>query len=143
MEVSSFLFGDGVPGEVLVSARRSLALTAVALFVVLSVGVATVSCQRDQTDLSESSEAVGSRPAHETQTAQETETPSEPTRITVEQVKQWMADGVPFVVLDSRSEGAWEADDTIAVGAIRMPPNDVASHLSEIPRGAKIVAYCT
>ncbi len=91
---------------------------------VFAIGV-TASCQRDE----------GRTP--------ESQVITEPSRVTIEQVQQWIADGGPFVILDSRSEGAWEADDTRAVGAIRVPPDDVESRLSEIPRNQRILVYCT
>jgi len=67
----------------------------------------------------------------------------EPVRVTVEQVKQWMDEGVPLVFLDSRSESSWRALGTKLPGAIRVPPDDVESHLSEIPRDRRIIVYCT
>lgn len=108
---------------------RSIALPA--LLALSLAAVATVSCQREQAGSPESSAMTDSHAV------------AEPSRVTADEVKQWMADGDPFVVLDSRSEGAWEVDDTIAVGAVRVPPNDVASHLSDIPRGERILVYCT
>ncbi|MBD3237583.1 MAG: hypothetical protein GF330_12830 [Candidatus Eisenbacteria bacterium] len=62
---------------------------------------------------------------------------------TVEQVKQWMESGKPLVVLDSRSQHSWESDATKAQGALRVPPGDVESHIATIPRGRRILVYCT
>ena len=71
------------------------------------------------------------------------EAPAEPTRVTVEQVRQWMAEGQPPVFLDSRSSYAWDSATTKVPGAIRVPPDDVQPYLSKIPRDRKIVVYCT
>ena len=48
-----------------------------------------------------------------------------------------------FLFVDARSEKAWgKATDKIP-GAIRVPPDQVAEHLAELPPGKSIVAYCT
>ena len=65
------------------------------------------------------------------------------TRVTVDQVRQWMDEGRPLAILDSRSAAAWAGGTTKAVGAIRVPPDDVEAHLEDIPRDRTIVAYCT
>jgi hypothetical protein len=70
-------------------------------------------------------------------------TSPEPSRVTVEQVKQWMDEGVPLAFLDSRSEASWRGSGTKLPGALRVPPDDVESHLSEIPRDRRIIVYCT
>jgi len=69
--------------------------------------------------------------------------PPEPVRVTVEQVKRWIDEGVPLVFLDSRSESSWRGSGTKLPGALRIPPDDVESHLSEIPRDRRIIVYCT
>lgn len=86
--------------------------------------------------------------------ARETETPGAPdrageaastsiSRVTADQVRQWMHEGRPLAILDSRSASAWAGGTTEAVGAIRVPPDDVDAHLEDIPRDRTIVAYCT
>jgi rhodanese-related sulfurtransferase len=54
-----------------------------------------------------------------------------------------MDQGEALVVLDSRSETSWSAAMTKAAGSLRVPPSDVAAHLSEIPRDGRIIVYCT
>jgi hypothetical protein len=66
----------------------------------------------------------------------------EPPRVTVQQVKQWMEAGEPLTFLDSRSAADWSVAKTKVPGAIRVPPDDWESHLSEIPRDRRIIAYC-
>jgi rhodanese-related sulfurtransferase len=63
--------------------------------------------------------------------------------VTVAQVQQWMDQGEALVFLDSRSDAAWSAATTTLPGSLRVPPNDVAAHLSEIPKGGRIIVYCT
>jgi hypothetical protein len=66
-----------------------------------------------------------------------------PARITKEDLKRRMDAHEPIAVLDTRSEGAWSKSDLQIPGAIRVPPDDVARHLSEIPRDRIVVPYCT
>jgi rhodanese-related sulfurtransferase len=54
-----------------------------------------------------------------------------------------MDEGRPLAILDSRSAAAWAGGTAKAVGAIRVPPDDVEAHLEDIPRDRTIVAYCT
>jgi hypothetical protein len=71
------------------------------------------------------------------------ERPARVARVSAEQVRMWMDEGEELTILDSRSAAAWGTAPTKAAGAIRVPPHDAASHLEEIPRGTRIVAYCT
>jgi rhodanese-related sulfurtransferase len=73
------------------------------------------------------------------QTSQETDVQ----RITAEDVKARLARGEPVVFLDSRNPKAWAESDVKVPGAIRVEADRVRDHLSEIPRGRPIVAYCT
>jgi uncharacterized lipoprotein YajG len=67
----------------------------------------------------------------------------EPVRVTAEQVKAWMDAGKPLTILDSRSAAAWSSATSKAVGAIRVPPDDVEPYLDQIPRDRTIIVYCT
>jgi rhodanese-related sulfurtransferase len=72
--------------------------------------------------------------------------PSETTqvrRISAEDVKARLARGEPIVFVDSRNPTAWAESDVKLPGAIRVEADRVRDHLSEIPRGRPIVAYCT
>ncbi|MFH1501852.1 MAG: hypothetical protein ABIG03_02265 [Candidatus Eisenbacteria bacterium] len=68
---------------------------------------------------------------------------AKPARADVRQVREWLSEDPELVVLDSRSEGGWQSAATKARGAIRVPPHDVASRLSDIPRDVRIIVYCT
>jgi rhodanese-related sulfurtransferase len=67
----------------------------------------------------------------------------EPTRITVDELKERMDRGEPFAILDARNPQAWAEADTKLPGAIRVPADEVERHLSEIPRDRAVIAYCT
>ena len=59
-----------------------------------------------------------------------------------EDVKARLARGEPIVFIDSRNPKAWAESDVKITGAIRVEADRVRDHLSEIPRGRPIVAYC-
>jgi rhodanese-related sulfurtransferase len=67
----------------------------------------------------------------------------EPTRITVEEVRERMGRGEPFTFIDARNPKAWGEADQKLPGAIRVPADEVDKHLAEIPRDRVIVTYCT
>ncbi|HWK46800.1 MAG TPA: chromate resistance protein ChrB domain-containing protein [Stellaceae bacterium] len=46
------------------------------------------------------------------------------------------------VLVDVRQDAAFDADETMVVGAIRRPPDDVAAWFDKLPRGHQVVAYC-
>jgi rhodanese-related sulfurtransferase len=53
-----------------------------------------------------------------------------------------MGAGEPLTFLDSRAAADWAVAKTKIPGAIRVPPTEVESHLSEIPRDRRIIVYC-
>lgn len=67
----------------------------------------------------------------------------EATRVTVEEVKERMDRGEQFTFVDTRNPNAWEQATTKLPGAIRVPENEVAQHVSEIPRDRAAITYCT
>jgi rhodanese-related sulfurtransferase len=64
-------------------------------------------------------------------------------RVSADDVKARLARGEPIVFVDSRNPTAWGESDVKIPGAIRVEADRVRDHLSEIPRGRPIVAYCT
>ena len=50
-------------------------------------------------------------------------------------------ENVQFV--DARNPQAWGEGTTKLPGAIRVPANDLESHLAELPKNRPIVTYCT
>ncbi len=67
----------------------------------------------------------------------------EPTRVTVDEVKERMDRGEKFTFLDTRNPKAWGEAETKLPSALRMPADEVEQHLDEIPRDRAVIAYCT
>lgn len=67
----------------------------------------------------------------------------EPTRVSVNEVKQRMDRGESVVFLDTRNPKAWGSAKVTLPGAIRVPADEVEQHLQEIPRNRPIITYCT
>jgi len=67
----------------------------------------------------------------------------QPERISVHDLKRGLDRGDRMTIVDARGRAAWEESDYQLAGAIRVPPDDIESHLSEIPRDRMVVAYCT
>jgi rhodanese-related sulfurtransferase len=64
-------------------------------------------------------------------------------RISPDEVNARVLAGEPIVFVDTRNPRAWEQSDRKIPGAIRMPTDDVESHLKEIDKDATVVTYCT
>ena len=64
-------------------------------------------------------------------------------RITVAELKRMMDAHQPVTVIDARSAESWKKSDVEIAGSLRVPPDEVAQHLSEIPRDRVAVSYCT
>lgn len=47
------------------------------------------------------------------------------------------------VFVDARNPVAWGASAVKLPGAIRVPVDDVDEHVSEVPQGSTVIAYCT
>jgi rhodanese-related sulfurtransferase len=67
----------------------------------------------------------------------------EPTRIPVDELRQRLQRKEDLVLVDARSEHAWRESREKAAGALRVPPDDVATHVNEIGRDKAVVTYCT
>jgi rhodanese-related sulfurtransferase len=67
----------------------------------------------------------------------------EPTRVTVDEVKERMDRGEPLAFLDNRNPQAWGEADTKLPGALRLLADEVEQHLDEIPRDRAVITYCT
>ena len=64
-------------------------------------------------------------------------------RIGADELKQRMAAGEGFTIVDVRNPQAWADATDMAAGAIRVALDDVDQELTRIPRDKPIVAYCT
>ena len=67
----------------------------------------------------------------------------EATRVTVDEVRERMARGEQFTFVDTRNPQAWGEADEKLPGAVRVPADEVESHLDEIPRDRVVITYCT
>lgn len=67
----------------------------------------------------------------------------EPTRVTVDELKQRLARGEQFAFVDTRNPKAWAEAETKLPAAIRVPADEVEKHLEEIPQDRTAITYCT
>ena len=67
----------------------------------------------------------------------------EATRITTDEVGARLDRGEQFTFVDTRNPTAWGESDKKLPNAIRVPADEVAQHLSEIPKDRTVVTYCT
>jgi len=67
----------------------------------------------------------------------------EPTRVTVEELKERMARGEEFAFVDTRNPTAWGEAETKLPGAIRVPADEVDEHLEQVPKDRTAITYCT
>lgn len=67
----------------------------------------------------------------------------EPTRITVEEVKDRIDRGESILFIDTRNPTAWSQSDVKLPGAVRIPLRELEQHLDDLPRDRTIVTYCT
>jgi len=64
-------------------------------------------------------------------------------RISPEEANARVLAGEPMAFVDSRNPQAWAKSDRKIPGAVRVPADDVESHLSKIDQYSTIVTYCT
>ena len=67
----------------------------------------------------------------------------EATRVTVDEVRERMARGELFTLIDTRNPQAWDEADAKLPGALCMPADEVERHLAEIRRDHVVITYCT
>ena len=64
-------------------------------------------------------------------------------RISPENAYTLLLTGEPVLFLDSRNPQAWATSNVKILDAIRVPANEVESHLNETDPAATVIAYCT
>jgi len=67
----------------------------------------------------------------------------EATRITTDEVSERLDRGEQFTFLDTRNPTAWGESDKKLPNALRVPADQLAEHLNEIPRDRAVITYCT
>lgn len=64
-------------------------------------------------------------------------------RIYPEEVEQRLDAGLDVVLVDTRSPEDWARSNQIIPGAIRIPADEIADHLGDLPHAATIITYCS
>jgi rhodanese-related sulfurtransferase len=64
-------------------------------------------------------------------------------RISPEEVNARVLAGEPVVFLDTRNSRVWDEAEWKVPGAVRVPADDVESHLDEIDKNTTVITYCT
>jgi len=67
----------------------------------------------------------------------------EATRITTDEVKERLERGEQFTFVDTRNPTAWGESNQKLPAAVRVPADEVAAHLNEIPKDRAVITYCT
>jgi rhodanese-related sulfurtransferase len=67
----------------------------------------------------------------------------EPTRVTIDEVKERLVQGKPLLFIDARNPKAWETADLKLPGARRLPADDMGQQLHEFSPDHTTVTYCT
>jgi rhodanese-related sulfurtransferase len=67
----------------------------------------------------------------------------EATRITTDEIRERLDRGEQFTFVDTRNPTAWGEADKKLPNALRVPADEVAQHLSEIPKDRTVITYCT
>lgn len=64
-------------------------------------------------------------------------------RISPEEANARVLAGEPIVFADARNAKAWSSSDRKIPGAVRVPSDDVQSHLEDLDSESTIIVYCT
>jgi 3-mercaptopyruvate sulfurtransferase SseA len=69
-------------------------------------------------------------------------------RMTVQMLKQRMDDRAKLLIIDSRSDGAWQGSQVKIKGAVRIAHEQLekelkSGRLKPVPRSREIVVYCS
>ena len=64
-------------------------------------------------------------------------------RITPEALKARMDTGQAMIVVDVRQPGSYFESPLTILGAMRLPPDEIARRSQDIPRGDLVVTFCT
>jgi rhodanese-related sulfurtransferase len=64
-------------------------------------------------------------------------------KVTVDDARERLADHERVAIVDARNAEAWEKAKKKGAGAIRIPPDAVEEHISDVSRDDYIIVYCT
>jgi sodium/hydrogen antiporter len=64
--------------------------------------------------------------------------------VTVEQLNEWGAHGIPHVLVDARAERSWESDRRMAADAVRLHPDEPVRSARELglSQHSTLIVYC-
>ena len=66
-----------------------------------------------------------------------------PIAVTAADAKAMLDRGEPIVFVDARNPMAWEQSKQKLPGAVRIPVDEVAALLKDLPEHATAITYCT
>jgi rhodanese-related sulfurtransferase len=66
-----------------------------------------------------------------------------PIAVTAADAKAMLDRGEEIVFVDARNPVAWGQSTQKLPGAVRIPVDEVAGHLKDLPEGATAITYCT
>jgi rhodanese-related sulfurtransferase len=69
--------------------------------------------------------------------------PAMATRVTPEEIRERLARKEKLTFVDARNPEAWSGSNEKLPGAIRIPADEVAKHVGDLPRDRTIITYCT
>ncbi len=62
-------------------------------------------------------------------------------RVTIDELKAELDQGKEIFFIDSRNKPDWEASEIQIKGAVRIPNDELADRLDEIPRNRTVITY--
>jgi rhodanese-related sulfurtransferase len=68
---------------------------------------------------------------------------SNPSALTVDEVRGLMERAEPLTFIDARNPIAWGSSKVKLPGAVRVPIDEVERHLVVLPRDRRLIVYCT
>jgi hypothetical protein len=68
---------------------------------------------------------------------------SNPSGLTVDEVKGLIERAEPLTFIDSRNPIAWGSSKVKLPAAVRVPIDEVERHLPMLPRDRRLIVYCT
>jgi hypothetical protein len=83
-------------------------------------------------------------PTSSTPTSSTQQALTSPEFVSMADVKNWRAQGTPFVILDSRSVRTFDDSDATAEGAVRAHPDHAVKDVEKlgIPKEETLVVFC-
>lgn len=64
-------------------------------------------------------------------------------KISIDEVRDRIAKNQDVTLVDSRSAGAWGESNVKAMGAVRIPPDNIDRYVQGVSPDEFIVVYCT